>query len=154
MQQLIQDLRYAVRGLLKRPGFTFIAVMTLALGIGANSAIFSVVNGVLLRSLPLPDSKSLYAVNTGAAIFNSYDGPLSYPEYQDVVQQTRSFQSIGALYESDANLSDGVPTTPANIVVFRSMLPSSLTRSITSSVGNTAAHTISRTSACAASVAT
>ena len=69
MQQLIQDLRYAVRGLIKRPGFTFIAMMTLALGIGANSAIFSVVDGVLLRSLPFPDAKSLYAVHTGAAIF-------------------------------------------------------------------------------------
>jgi putative ABC transport system permease protein len=124
MQQLIQDLRYAVRGLLKRPGFTFIAVMTLALGIGANSAIFSVVNGVLLRSLPLPDSKSLYAVNTGAAIFNRYDGPLSYPEYQDVVQQTRSFQSIGAWYESDANLSDGVkPERVMLRVVLPSLLP-------------------------------
>ena len=97
MQQLIQDLRYAMRGLLKRPGFTFIAVMTLALGIGANSAIFSVVNGVLLRSLPLPDSHSLYAVHTGAAVLNRFDGPLSYPEYQDVVQQTRSFQRSTAV---------------------------------------------------------
>src|ERR1044072_6887371 len=108
MQQLLQDLRYAVRGLIKRPGFTFIAVMTLALGIGANSAIFTVVNGVLLRSLPLPDSKSLYAIHLGAAILDRYDGPLSYPEYQDVVQQTQSFQSIGAWVDSDANLSDGV----------------------------------------------
>jgi len=124
MQQLIQDLRYAVRGLIKRPGFTFIAVMTLALGIGANSAIFSVVDGVLLRSLPLPDSKSLYAVHTGAASFNRFDGPLSYPEYQDVVQQTRSFQSIGAWFDGDANLSDGVrPERVMLRVVLPSLLP-------------------------------
>jgi len=124
MQQLIHDLRYAVRGLIKRPGFTFIAVMTLALGIGANSAIFSVVNGVLLRSLPLPDSQSLYAVHTGAAIFNRYDGPLSYPEYQDVVQQTRSFQNIGAWVDSDANLSGGSkPERVMTRIVLPSLLP-------------------------------
>ena len=123
MQQLIQDLRYAVRGLIKRPGFTFIAIMTLALGIGANSAIFSVVNSVLLRSLPLPDSQSLYAVHTGAASFNRFDGPLSYPEYQDVAEQTRSFQSIGAWVDSDANLSDGVK--PERVMV-RIVLPSLL----------------------------
>ena len=124
MQQLAQDLRYAVRGLMKRPGFTFIAVMTLALGIGANSAIFSVVNGVLLRSLPLPNSQSLYAIHAGAARFNDrFDGPLSYPEYQDVVQQTRSFQSIGAWVDGDANLSDGV--RPERVMV-RIVLPSLL----------------------------
>lgn len=124
MQQLIQDLRYAVRGLMKRPGFTIIAVMTLALGIGANSAIFSVVDGVLLRSLPLPDSQSLYAVHTGAASFNRYDGPLSWPEYQDVVQQTRSFQNIGAWYDSDANLSEGARPERVTVrVVLPSLLP-------------------------------
>jgi putative ABC transport system permease protein len=124
MQQLAQDLRYAVRGLVKRPGFTIIAVMTLALGIGANSAIFSVVNGVLLRSLPLPDSQSLYAVHTGALSFNRFDGPFSYPEYQDVVQQTRSFQSIGAWVDSDANLSDGAkPERVMLRIVLPSLLP-------------------------------
>jgi len=124
MQQLIQDLRYAVRGLIKRPGFTFIAVMTLALGIGANSAIFSVVDGVLLRSLPLPDSKSLYAIHRGAAIFNRYDAPLSYPQYQDVVQQTRSFQSIGAWVDSDANFSgSGTPERVMLRIVMPSLLP-------------------------------
>jgi putative ABC transport system permease protein len=124
MQQLIQDLRYAVRGLIKRPGFTLIAVMTLALGIGANSAIFSVVDGVLLRSLPLPDSKSLYAVHMGLATFNRFDGPLSYPEYQDVVQQTRSFQSIGAWVDGDANLSEGGTAERAMIrIVLPSLLP-------------------------------
>jgi putative ABC transport system permease protein len=124
MQQLIQDLRYAVRGLIKRPGFTLIAVMTLALGIGANSAIFSVVDGVLLRSLPLPDAKSLYAINRGAAIFNRYDAPLSYPQYQDVVQQTRSFQNIGAWVDSDANLSGGgAPERVMLRIVMPSLLP-------------------------------
>src|SRR6185369_9000568 len=124
MQQLAQDLRYAVRGLLKRPGFTFIAVMTLALGIGANSAIFSVVNGVLLRSLPLPNSESLYAIHRGAASVNRYDGPLSYPQYQDLVQQTRSFQSIGAWVDSDANLSDGVRPERVTVrIVLPSLLP-------------------------------
>ena len=124
MQQLIQDLRYAVRGLIKRPGFTLIAVMTLALGIGANSAIFSVVDGVLLRSLPLPDSQSLYAVHTGAASFNRYDGPLSYPEYQDVASQTRSFQNIGAWVDSDANLSErGKPERVMLRIVLPSLLP-------------------------------
>jgi putative ABC transport system permease protein len=124
MQQLIQDLRYAVRGLIKRPGFTFIAVMTLALGIGANSAIFSVVDGVLLRSLPLPDSQSLYAIHMGVATFNRYDGPLSYPEYQDVVQQTRSFQNIGAWVDSDANLSEGGRAERAMLrIVLPSLLP-------------------------------
>src|SRR6202008_1441397 len=124
MQQLTQDLRYAVRGLIKRPGFTFIAVITLALGIGANSAIFSVVNGVLLRSLPLPESQSLYAVHTGATSFNRFDGPFSYPEYQDVVQQTRTFQSIGAWVDSDANLSDGAkPERVMLRIVLPSLLP-------------------------------
>jgi len=124
MQQLIQDLRYAVRGLIKRPGFTVIAVMTLALGIGANSAIFSVVDAVLLRSLPLPDSKSLYAVHRGAAIFNRYDAPLSYPQYEDVVQQTRSFQSIGAWVDSDANLNEGGrPERVMLRIVIPSLLP-------------------------------
>ena len=123
MQQLIQDLRYAVRGLIKRPGFTLIAVMTLALGIGANSAIFSVVNAVLLRSLPLPDAKSLYAVHIGAAIFNRYDGVLSYPEYQDVAAQTHSFQNIGAWVDGDANLSEGA--RPERVML-RMVLPSLL----------------------------
>ena len=121
---IFSNLRYAVRNLVKRPSFTAIAVITLALGIGANSAIFSVVDSVLLRALPLPDSQALYAVHTGAVSFNRFDGPFSYPEYEDVVAQTHSFQSIGAWYDSDANLSGGArPERVTLRVVLPSLLP-------------------------------
>src|ERR1051325_6553998 len=125
MQTLIQDLRFAVRGLIKRPGFAVLAIVTLALGIGANSAIFSVVDSVLLRSLPLPDAQSLYAVHTGAVKFNNqFNGPFSYPEYEDVVAQTHSFQSIGAWVDGDANLTGGArPERVTLRVVLPSLLP-------------------------------
>ncbi len=125
MGSVLNDFRYAIRNLLKRPGFTAIAVITLALGIGANSAIFSVVDSVLLRSLPLPDAQSLYAVHTGATKFNRrFDGPFSYPEYQDVVAQTHSFQSIGAWVDGDANLTGGArPERVTMWWVMPSLLP-------------------------------
>ena len=124
MQSLFSDIRYAIRNIIKRPGFSSIAVITLALAIGANSAIFTVIDSVLLRSLPFPKSEELYAVHTGAASFNRFDGPFSFPEYEDVVTQTHSFQSIGGWYDSDANLSGGArPERVTTRVVLPTLLP-------------------------------
>src|SRR5262245_28509670 len=85
MTALAQDLKYALRTLAKSPGFTLTAVATLALGIGANTAIFSVIQGVLLAPLPYPDSGHLVALEVN----------LSAPELSDLRAATRSFAAMG-----------------------------------------------------------
>ena len=95
MGNLSQDIRYGIRTLGKNPGFTIVAVMTLALGIGANTAIFSVVQNVLLRPLPYPEPDKL------VEIWNTYPpqvprGGLSPGDYADWKQQNQSFSEMGA----------------------------------------------------------
>src|SRR5712691_3832712 len=108
MQTLWQDLRYGARMLLKKPGFTLIAVITLALGIGANTAIFSVVNAVLLRPLPFKDSERLVMVwNRGAEAAGGDRTPLAVADLFDWRAQNRSFESIGAFANGMASYSGG-----------------------------------------------
>jgi predicted permease len=97
MDRLRHDLRFAVRGLLRRPGFTAVVVLTLALGIGANSAIFSVVNGVLLR--PLPYDRPGEVATIWVRWPGNPQGELSQPEYWDFKEQNRSFSRL-AVYAS------------------------------------------------------
>jgi predicted permease len=103
MTPLLQDFRYGFRGLVKARGFTVISVLTLALGIGANTAIFSVVNGVLLNPLPYSHPDQLV---TAANSFPGYgEGSISYPDFLDWVRLNRTFSSLAAYRQSSFNVS-------------------------------------------------
>ncbi len=94
MGTLGQDLRYAVRMLVKRPGFTAVAVLTLALGIGANTAIFSVVNTVLLRPLPFTEPDRLVYAQGADLRDGSHGGSISAPDFLDYREQTHVFERL------------------------------------------------------------
>ena len=97
------DLRYAFRVLRKNPGFTLVAVLTLALGIGINTAFFSVVNGVLLNPLPYPQPDQLVAL--GESKPNFTNGSISYPNFVDWQKDNRVFSSIAIAREYEFTLT-------------------------------------------------
>ena len=105
MTDLIQDLRYGARMLLKKPAFTLIAIITLALGIGANSAIFSVVNAVLLRPLPFPQPERLTMVNTTNLARGFANFGTSMPDFRAWRERARSFEKIAAFNSTNFNIS-------------------------------------------------
>src|SRR5215212_2489515 len=105
MRTLLQDVRYGLRMLRKNPGFTLVVVLTLALGIGANTAIFSVVNAVLLRPLPFPHPEQLVLVQDDLADLKLQNIGMSVPELHDLQQRSEVFQEISAVWPVDANFT-------------------------------------------------
>jgi predicted permease len=108
-ERLGQDVRFGLRVLLKSPGFTVVAVVTLALAIGANAVVFSMLNGLVLRPLNVPDAKSLAIIERGS------DGtPIqSYPDYLDLQERNRSFDGLMAYEITRAGLNTGHDAAPA-----------------------------------------
>jgi putative ABC transport system permease protein len=108
LSDLTQDLRYAVRTLRKQPAFTLAAVLTLALGLGANAAIFSVINAVLLRPLPFPNGEHLVALNSRFLPLSGFDFPffgLSGPEFTDIRSRVDALAHSAAYRFSGRNLT-------------------------------------------------
>src|SRR5262245_17226665 len=89
---LWQDLRYGARMLLKNPGFSAVIALTLALGIGANAALFSVVNGVLINPLSFPQPEQLVALNQRMP--STGEGSISYPNFLDWQRENQSFSAM------------------------------------------------------------
>ena len=120
----MQDLRYAIRMLLKKPGFTIIAILALALGIGANTAIFSVVDAVLLRPLPYRQPDRLVMVWQRLAGATAYPQlPCSAPDYIDYRDQTRTLENVAAFDNTSFTLftstgSERVPATRVSASLF------------------------------------
>ncbi len=107
MELLLQDVRYAIRLLFKRPLFATVAVVTLALGIGANTAIFSVVDAVLLAPLAYPEPDRLMMIWGINSSSNADQQPASVPDYDDLKEQSRAFDEIAASRSQAFNLTGG-----------------------------------------------
>src|SRR5690242_17238275 len=110
MDNLIQDLKYSIRLLGKNRGFTMVAILALALGIGANSAIFSVVNAVLLRPLPYHQPDQLMTVWENNKNLNVEQEPASFPNFVDWRDQNQVFEGLAAFATWLPNITnDGEP---------------------------------------------
>ncbi|MGZ4966993.1 MAG: ABC transporter permease, partial [Chthoniobacterales bacterium] len=106
MNAFLKDLQYAARMLLKNPGFSSIAIIALALGIGANTAVFSVVSAVLLRPLPLPQPEQIVAVWTAETKRPEARNSFSYPDFADVRAQNQVFSATAAFDDVDMTATD------------------------------------------------
>jgi predicted permease len=121
METLLQDLRYNVRMLAKSPGFALVAVLTLALGIGANAAIFQLIDAVRLRTLPVSDPNTLAIVHLnknhwGQGDFNGPYADFTFPLWQQVQQREEAFSSIAVWGADSMNLATGGEVNNANAI--------------------------------------
>jgi len=122
LDTFFQDLRYAARSLLKKPGFTLTAVATVAIGIGANTAIFSVVNGVLLKALPFPHPERLFALSESSP--QLADMAVAYPNYLDWREQQTVFAEMAARMPTGGIISGaGEPLRVLGRLVTASFFP-------------------------------
>jgi predicted permease len=103
IESLIQDVRFALRMLRKSPGFTAVAVVTLAVAIGANAVVFSVMDGLILRPLHVPQAQSLYGIERGKDLAVNQ----SYPDYLDLRDRNRSFEDLAAYNVTGVGLDTG-----------------------------------------------
>src|SRR5262245_59857538 len=108
-----QDLVYALRSLWKSPGYAAVTILTLALGIGANTAIFSVVNGVILKPLPYPAPERLIYITSQFPGLGFDQFWVSAPEFLEFAENNRSFQQVGAYRAGAVNL--GTPDQPRRV---------------------------------------
>jgi len=124
MNNLINDFRYAFRSLLKHPGFTAIAVITLALGIGANTAMFSVINAVLLRPLPYQQPERLVTIWEESPQRDMYQIPVSFANLTEWREQTQTFDQISAYTFTNLNLTGaGEPARLSTIRASANLFP-------------------------------
>src|SRR5690349_632268 len=117
MDSLIKDVAYALRTLARNLGFTVTAIATIALGIGACTAIFSIVNGVLLRPLPYNDPSRLVLVWTELRARNVMDFPFPIPDVKDLRADARSFDGVAGLFPPARVPIGGDGTTPEQVRV-------------------------------------
>src|SRR3954463_11527038 len=110
---MMQNMRYALRTLARSPGYAAVTILTLALGIGANPAIFSVVTGVLLKPLPYPRSDRLLFITSTFPGLGFVRFWVSVPEWAEFKERNRSFQAVGAYREGSVNL--GTPEQPRRV---------------------------------------
>src|ERR687887_565984 len=107
MTTLLQDVRYGLRMLWQSPGFTVVAVLSLALGVGANTAIFGIVNAVLLRSLPFSHPERLVKIVASNRGVGARDIGLSVPEFDDLRSRAGVFDQVTATQGGPTNLTGG-----------------------------------------------
>ncbi len=116
LESILQDVRHAARLLRKNPGFTAIAVLTLALGIGANTAIFSIVDTVILRPLPYKDSARIVNVQTSTAMFPGFKLGISWLALQRFSTDVPAIEQSAAFSSSDMNFNSGGHPDRVNVV--------------------------------------